>query len=136
VLTKRLRVSSSLAERFLSPLTGAHVNLPTDSLIGWEECYRSTYDVPLDVMELMLKCLSRRILVACRPVNSTDTFTLAGVGKWLDMLQACAQNTHCVTKIQNGTGFYFMDQQAWGFEGRPKVRTVRSENIQSFSSCH
>jgi len=115
-----------LDERFLSPHTGAHLNLNINSLIGWRECYRNTYDTPFDLLSFKNLCRSRRLLVACHPVNNNENLTLAGVGKWQDVFRQCTPNTQCVTEMKNGTGFYYAADQAWGFEGRPKVRRITS----------
>jgi len=70
----------------------------------------------------MMTCKSRRLLVACHPAGNKEALTLAGIGKWQDILRQCSSNTHCVTEMKNGTSFYYVKDQAWGFEGRPKVR--------------
>ncbi|CAF1512242.1 unnamed protein product [Adineta steineri] len=105
-------------EQFLSPLTGAHLNLNISSLIGWQECYRSTYHIPFDIMKFLKNCKSSRFLVACTPTNNKATLTLAGVGGSTTILRQCTQNNYCTTDINNGTGFYYVNDQAWGFEGR------------------
>ncbi|CAF1461929.1 unnamed protein product [Adineta steineri] len=105
-------------EQFLSPRTGAHLNLDINSLVGWQECYRSTYHIPFDVMEFSRNCKSTRFLVACTPTDNKATLTLAGVGYSKTILRECSQKNYCATEIKNGTGFYYVDDQAWGFEGR------------------
>ncbi|CAF0828760.1 unnamed protein product [Rotaria sordida] len=110
------------AERFLSPLAGVHLNLNISSLIGWQECYRDTYDKPFDLLLFLLACNSRKLLVACRPANNNKMLTLAGIGKWKDLFRPCSSNTYCQIEIKNDIGFYYVQDQAWGFEGHSQVR--------------
>ncbi|UJR31188.1 hypothetical protein I4U23_018694 [Adineta vaga] len=106
-------------EQFLSPLNGVYTNLHIKSLIGWQECYRSKYETPLDLESAWIKCIGRRFLVACNLVNNTETLTLAGVTISQDQSSHCSNSNECTFDIKNGIGFYRHDQ-AWGFEGRPK----------------
>ncbi|CAF3673051.1 unnamed protein product [Rotaria sp. Silwood1] len=117
-----------LAERFLSPFAGAHVNLSISSLVGWRKCYRDTYDQPLDLSSLLQACRSRKILVACRPVGNHKTLTLAGVGKWQDLFRPCSSNTYCQYEMKNDIAFYYALDQAWGFEGRSQDIVLASNN--------
>ncbi|CAF2758148.1 unnamed protein product [Rotaria sp. Silwood2] len=114
------------AEQFLSPLVGVHLNLNVSSLIGWQQCYRDTYDQPLDLLSLLETCKSRKLLVACRPVGNKKTLTLAGVGKWEDLLRQCSSSAYCQIEIKNDTGFYYVPDQAWGFEGRSENMILTS----------
>jgi hypothetical protein len=73
----------------------------------------------------MNTCKGNRLLVACSSVSDKNTLIVAGVGKREDIFDPCTPNTHCVTQMKNGTGFYYAKDQAWGFEGRPKVSSYR-----------
>ncbi|CAF1303585.1 unnamed protein product [Adineta steineri] len=90
-------------DHFLSPLVGVHLNLSTDSLVGWKECFRGD-----------------RLLVACRSTTDEKTLVVAGVGKREDLLHPCSSNTYCAAEMKNNIGFYYAKNQAWGFEGRSK----------------
>ncbi|CAF1197726.1 unnamed protein product [Rotaria sp. Silwood1] len=107
-------------ERFLSPLIGAHLNLKTDTLVGWKECYRGQYNTPFNATVLSDTCKGKRLLVACRSVNNKKTLTVAGVGERESIFHPCPSNGHCITNKKNGIGFYYVADLVWGFEGRPK----------------
>ncbi|CAF1524473.1 unnamed protein product [Adineta steineri] len=107
-------------DRFLSPLVGVHLNLSTDSLIGWKECFRGAYNISFDDQILTNTCKGNRLLVACRSTTDEKTLVVAGVGKREDLLHPCSSNTYCAAEMKNSIGFYYAKNQAWGFEGRPK----------------
>lgn len=116
-------ISVFIADRFLSPRIGTYVNLNATSLIGWKMCYRGRYNIPFDVKILNNTCKGKRLLVACRTVNDKSTLIVAGVGKREDIFYRCQPNSHCTPKVNNGTGFYYVENQAWGFQGSsPQVR--------------
>jgi hypothetical protein len=124
-----------LAEYFLSPEEGTHLNLTVSSLAGWKECYRNTYNVPFDLSVLKKSCNGSRLLVACRPVNNKKVLTLAGIGQYEDVLHpclpkpcktngktkkknkksACSSNYQCITQAKRGVGWYNANNQTWGF---------------------
>jgi hypothetical protein len=110
-----------VADRFLSPLVGTHLNLKVDSLIGWKPCYRGEYNTPFNATILTNTCKGKRLLVACRSVNDKKTLIVAGVGKREDIFHSCTPNSYCTVEIKNGTGFYYVRDRAWGFQGRPQV---------------
>ncbi|CAF1306876.1 unnamed protein product [Adineta steineri] len=87
-------------DRFLSPLVGVHLNLSTDSLIGWKECFRGAYNIRFDDQILTNTCK-------------------AGVGKREDLFYTCSLS-HCRAEFKNNIRFYHAKRQAWGFVGRPK----------------
>jgi hypothetical protein len=111
-----------VANLFLSPLVGTHLDLKVDSLIGWKACYRGKYNTPFDGTVLTNICKGKRLLVACRSVNDKKTLIVAGVGKREDIFHSCEPNRYCATEIKNGTGFYYVEDHAWGFQGRPEVK--------------
>jgi hypothetical protein len=96
--------------------------LTVNSLIRWKECCRGKYNTPFDASILINTCKGKRLLVACRSTAEENTLTVAGVGKREDIFYTCRPNSHCVTVLKNGTGFYYVQDHAWGFGGRPKVR--------------
>jgi hypothetical protein len=119
----------------LSPLIGTHINLKVNSLIGWKICYRGRYNTPFNATILTKTCNGKRILVACRSVNDSKTLIVAGVGKREDIFRTCPPNSYCTSEIKNGTGFYYVQDHAWGFQGRPQVRIYMlqvTENLRSF----
>ncbi|CAM4857850.1 unnamed protein product [Rotaria socialis] len=65
-------------EAYLWPIHGVHRYLNTNSLIGWQECYRSTYDTPFDLLSFRISCRSTKLLVACRPTYNRNMLSLAG----------------------------------------------------------
>jgi hypothetical protein len=69
-----------------------------------------------------MACKSSRLLVTCHPTDNKENLTLAGVGKWQDILRECSSITNCRTEMKNGASFYYVKDQAWGFERRPQVR--------------
>ncbi|CAF1323527.1 unnamed protein product [Rotaria magnacalcarata] len=125
-----------LADHFLSPMEGTHANLSVNSLNGWQECYRSTYDVPFNISVLTESCNGSRLLVACRPVHNKQILTLAGIGYREDILHSCLPKRcktngksrkltgrqfmcssyhQCITQAKRGVGWYHVDNQTWGF---------------------
>ena len=116
-----------VAERFLSPQMGTHVDLKVSSLVGWKLCYRGKYEVPFNMSVLTNRCKGKRLLVACRSAVDRKTLTVAGVGRREDLFQACSQNSYCSTMMYGNTGFYYAQNQAWGFYGRPQVKISEME---------
>jgi hypothetical protein len=128
-------VASILANQFLAPMEGTHINLTVSSLAGWKQCYRSTYDVPFDFSVLKKSCNGSRLLVACRPVNNKKVLTLAGIGQYEDISHpclptqcksngkskkkgkkvTCSSNYQCITQAKRGVGWYNANNQTWGF---------------------
>ncbi len=106
----------------MSPRDGTHINLKTGSLVGWKQCHRGKYIVDFDATVLTDKCNGERLLVACRSVSDRTTLIVAGIGKREDILRSCLPNSYCTPEMKNGTGFYYVQNQVWGFQGRPKVR--------------
>lgn len=107
-------------------MLGVHVNLSTKSLIGWNECYRATYNTPFNDSILNTTCTSKRILVACRSVQNKSVLTVAGVGLRENIFTPCLVNGYCATKRINSIGFYHVTDAAWGFNGTPEVRILYS----------
>jgi hypothetical protein len=121
-----------VADDFLSPMEGTHINLTVSSLAGWQECYRSTYDVPFDSSVLTKSCNGSRLLVGCRSVSNKKILTLAGVGQREDILHPClprqcgrskkknkklicSSRYQCITQAKRGVGWYYANNQTWGF---------------------
>ncbi|CAF2054829.1 unnamed protein product [Rotaria magnacalcarata] len=65
-------------DEYLWPIYGVHRYLNVSSLIGWQECYRNTYDTPFDLLSFRISCRSTKLLVACRPIYNRNMLTLAG----------------------------------------------------------
>lgn len=93
-----------LANDFLSPAEGTHRNLSVNSLAGWKECYRSTYDIPFNFSVLKKACNGSRLLVACRQVNNKKVLTLAGIGQYEDISQPCLPKPCKTNGNGNGNG--------------------------------
>ena len=129
-----------VASDLLSPMEGTHRNLTVKSLIGWQECYRSTYDVPFNASILTTSCNGSRLLVGCRPVEKRNILTLAGIGQREDVFHpclpkpcrrmnrkfkktnrtrssssSCSASYQCITQAKRGVGWYDVGGQAWGF---------------------
>ena len=101
------------------PLEGTHTNLTVNSLIGWKLCYRGKYDEPFDIGVLSKTCKGHRLLVACRIVADRNTLIVAGIGQREKLFHPCSPNSHCSITAGNETGFYYAENHAWGFQGRP-----------------
>ena len=125
-----------VANQFLFPAEGTHINLTVHSLAGWRECYRSTYDRPFDSSVLIGSCNGSRLLVACRPIGNKKVLTLAGIGEREDLLHPCipkqckinsrspqtrkrklicSTRHQCMTQAKRGVGWYHVTNQTWGF---------------------
>jgi hypothetical protein len=61
-------------------------------------------------------CRGRRLLVACHPTSNRSVLTVAGIGRRADLFHRCSLGSHCVTNKINSTGFYYVEDHAWGFE--------------------
>lgn len=116
-------------------MEGTHVNLSVNSLNGWQECYRSTYDVPFDTSLLMKSCNGSRLLVGCRSVQNKKILTVAGIGHREDIFHPCIPKRcktndkprnfnrkficssyhQCITQAKRGVGWYHVENQTWGF---------------------
>lgn len=103
---------------------GPQVDVPTNVVTtgGWIECFRNTYDIPLDAEEVLERCTGDRLMLSCQPTGS-DTLTLLAQAPREDVTFDTGENSD-VTHIANGTGWYFnisapgensAGQNAWGF---------------------
>ncbi|CAF0740423.1 unnamed protein product [Adineta steineri] len=120
---------------FLSPTEGTHINLTVNSLAGWKECYRSTYNIPFDFSVIKKSCNGSRLLVGCRNINNKNVLTLAGIGQYEDVVHpclpkqcktngkskkknkklTCSSSYQCITQGKRGVGWYNANNQTWGF---------------------
>jgi hypothetical protein len=75
-------------------------------------------------------CKGKRLLVACRSIADEKTLTVAGVGEREDLFPSCTLYSSCSIIMKNNTGFYYVQNQAWGFEGRPQVRNKTLKMIE------
>ena len=120
-------------------MVGTHLDLQVDTLIGWKQCYRGVYNAPFDINVLTNRCKGKRLLVACRTIADRKTLSVAGVGKREDLFRICTPNSYCTTVLNNNTGFYYAENQAWGFEGRPQVVIDNDNSINIYDIlelCH
>lgn len=88
-------------------------------------CYHGTYNVPFDAKILINNCKGERLLVACRTVRDKNTLVVAGIVKHEDIFYKCQLNNDCKPLMKNGTGFYYVENYAWGFQGQPHVIRIR-----------
>lgn len=124
--------SIHLADQLLSPIEGTHVNLTVNSLAGWQECYRTTYDNPFDFSVLSKRCNGNQLLVGCRSIDNKKVLTVAGIGQREDILHpclpkqcrkssnktkklVCSVRHQCLTEGKRGVGWYHVNNQTWGF---------------------
>lgn len=116
--------------------TGPQTNVPTDVVTegGWTECFRNTYDIPLDAGFVLEQCTGDLLMLACQPTGST-TLTLLAQAPRVDVTFDTGANDD-VTHIANGTGWYFnisapgendAGENAWGF--------VRAGDSVSKNNC-
>src|SRR5271156_6336979 len=114
-------------------MEGTYINLTVNSLAGWQECYRSTYNIPFDLSILTKSCNGSRLLIACRPVGNKKILTLAGIGRREDLLhpclpklcktnnkfkknkKLCSTRHQCITQAKRGVGWYHVNNQTLGF---------------------
>ena len=53
---------------------GVRRDVPVESLVGWEMCWRSLYvDRGPDVAEVLTQCSGDRLMLGCRPVGAPKT---------------------------------------------------------------
>ena len=132
---KQSRNSCLLANDFLFPVEGAHINLTLKSLTGWQECHRSFYKSPFDFSILKRFCNGTQLLLGCRSLETPDLLTLAGIGQFDDVFQPClpkqcsnnrksskklkksncTNSFQCITKAKRGVGWYNANNQTLGF---------------------
>ncbi|UJR15496.1 hypothetical protein I4U23_002439 [Adineta vaga] len=119
----------------LSPMEGTHLNLSINSLVGWKECYRSTYNNSFDLSVLTKSCNGNLLLVGCRSTINKKILTLAAIGEREDILHPClprqckingrlkkknktlfcSSRHQCITQAKRGVGWYHVPDQTWGF---------------------
>jgi hypothetical protein len=115
---------------------GPQVDVPTNVVTtgGWIECFRNTYDIPLDAEEVLARCPGDRLMLSCQPTGS-NILTLLAQAPREDVTFDTGENED-VTHIANGTGWYFnisapgeneSGQNAWGF--------VRAGDSVSKNNC-
>jgi len=103
---------------------GPQKDVPTDVVTGggWFECFRNTYDIPLDAESVLERCTGDLLMLSCRPTGSS-TLTLLAQAPREDVTFDTGENSD-VTHIANGTGWYFNisapgendeGENAWGF---------------------
>ncbi|HVI03260.1 MAG TPA: DUF4215 domain-containing protein [Enhygromyxa sp.] len=95
---------------------GPQLDVPEDMLGGWEECFTDnygSYSVGLTNTILGMQCTGSKLLIGCRPVNST-TFTLLAMGERADVTHNLGQQAFS-THEANGVGWYYSTDWSWGF---------------------
>jgi len=94
---------------------------------GWFECYRDTYDVPMDVDTVLSACQGSRLMLTCRETGSS-LITLLAQGERSDVTFDTGNNGD-VLHIANGVGWYFNNTgtASWGF--------VRAGDSVNKSNC-
>lgn len=105
---------------------GPQVNVPQANLVGWELCWSGLYGENTGAVSdiINVSCTKAKLLIACRPVASTD-LTLLAMGE----REAVTFDTSTgnIPYNHNGTGFYFNGSYSWGF-------ALEGDTIQR-SSC-
>ena len=94
---------------------GIQAALPLRSVLdgGFAECFRDTYaDGGTRVEDALARCPGDVLMTACRPTGS-DTLALAAMGARADVTFATGPGD--VTHEANGVGWYFDENQSWGF---------------------
>ena len=115
---------------------GPQTDVPATTVTGggWTECFRDTYDIPLDAEQVLEQCAGDRLMLSCRPTGS-NTLTLLAQAPREDVTFDTGENSD-VTHIANGVGWYFnisapgeneSGQNAWGF--------VRAGDSVSKNNC-
>ncbi len=115
---------------------GPQTDVPTDVVTGggWTECFRNTYDIPLDAELVLEQCAGDLLMLSCQPTGSS-TLTLLAQAPREDVTFNTGANSG-VTHIANGTGWYFnisapgnnnAGENAWGF--------VRAGDSVSKNNC-
>ena len=58
---------------------GPQVDVPTNVVTtgGWIECFRDTYNIPLNAEEVLARCPGDRLMLSCRPTGSNTLPLLA-----------------------------------------------------------
>jgi hypothetical protein len=89
--------------------------VPVTSLTGWSLCYADTYDQNLNAQlsTIQANCTGTRIMLACRPHNST-TISLLAQGLRTDVFMdtgATNNQGHSDGQVR----WYFDPSYSWGF---------------------
>ena len=108
----------------IGPQTDVPEGTVTDG--GWVECYRDTYDVPMDADAVLDVCDGNLLMLTCRETGSS-TIALLAQGERSDVIfdTGNTQDLH----IANGVGWYFDNGSlgSWGF--------VRAGDTVSKDNC-
>ena len=100
--------------------SGPLVNIEPTELVGWEECYRHTYEGdPQDSIAgtIFVACDKANILLGCREVGTT-TLDVAAFAPRFDVM-APTGDEPTASRNANGAEWYYdgVGSEGWGFAG-------------------
>jgi hypothetical protein len=98
--------------------TGPQIGMPTTKLGDWTQCYVGNYgesSLPsTDLTTILTACNRTKLMMGCRPMGASS-LQLAAMGSRSDVLNpSCGDQQNC-TNEGNGVGWYFSNDQSWGF---------------------
>ncbi len=93
---------------------GPQLDVPESQLIGWHECWATTYAEGGKSLAVLsnVYCTRKNIMLACRPVGE-DTFTVLAHAPREDVLSDTGKDN--TTHVANGSAWYFSHAWSWGF---------------------
>ncbi len=104
--------------------SGVAVNLDVAELVGWTECYSTTYNTTVPISTITAACTGTHMLLACRQTGST-VLTAAAYAPVADVTYDTG--TGNTLHNANGVGWYYNSSYSWGF--------VREGDSVSRNSC-
>ncbi len=92
--------------------TGVLTNVPVVDLIGWEECFSTTYNTYESISSIDSACNKPKWLVACRQTGSTTLTTAA----WAEVADVKYDTgTGNTLHNANGVDWYYNSSYSWGY---------------------
>ncbi len=94
---------------------GVLQNVAPATLTGWTQCYKDTYDVPMEtkITQILAQCSKNKLLLACK-AKVASNYQLVAMGNRSDVLFDCGSSATC-THVANGVGWYYSATWSWGF---------------------
>jgi len=100
----------------LYTFSGVQTNLPKAQLTGWSVCYQDTYNVTMNLPNVLAQCQGTYLLMGCMPNNAAN-LTVAAMGLRSDVTFATGNTAQGQNKVHvaNGVEWYCDNNWSWGF---------------------
>jgi hypothetical protein len=92
---------------------------------GFHPCFTGLYNVDPPLAQIQASCDESVLVVACRPVNTPQTLTVAAMGTRAEVFRVDPAD-QTSTHLHNGVAWYFTPGYSWGF-APPGAAIARGE---------